>query len=670
MTAKTNEWEFQGAVLTWLNVFVADHGFGWSGASQEAPSAGARRSDIVLWEDQAAGRAILEIELKTPKTPLADPMLRRDSVGKAQHNRAPYILLWNMRNAEMYKTPQYPRRDLMPDDFIASLGQVSEIKSTQDWTSASNRLALRNIANNVVRACHDLVTSGAVGKSIVDATIFVDSIKEPVDRLRLRLHEDVGRARRDRSFNLRLVEWADVQGLSQIVKDLDAALAGQVAYRITGQLLFYFAFRRQHSELPALNISTTQPATPQLRQYWDRVRTFDYEALFSETILDEIKTSSAADAIISEMVDRFARYDWDAVREDVLGEIFQQFLPESQRILLGQYYTPANLADLVLSMTVRDDDTHVLDPAVGSGTFLFRAYDRLRKKGNVTHDELLSRLWGLDISAFPAELAVINLCRQDFSSQRNYPRILPRDFFRVNPGDLFEFPQPKAAPGAAATAPINLPAFDVVIGNPPFIRSQQLDDLQSTYKDRLATVAMLADVSQTTLCDAFAYFVFHAYRHLRVGGRLGFVTSASWLTTSFGRFVQHFLLTKFRLIAVVFSEAEVYFPEQKINTIAFVAEKRDHAAPWDPYAIRFITLTRALDSIFLPHSDREYWLDVDQFADQMLSAGAGSYPNYRIALRDAASELEALRQTTSPRNWAMPFRESAIFADIFGEKAT
>jgi type I restriction-modification system DNA methylase subunit len=368
-------------------------------------------------------------------------------------------------------------------------------------------------------------------------------------------------------------------------------------------------------------------------------------------------------------VSGLASYDWGGISGDVLGTIFEQLLPEAERIALGQYYTAHRLADFLLACTVDDNDKNIFDPAVGPGIFLIRAYDRLRRKLGMPHDAILGQLWANDISAFPAELAVINLCRQDLNSRTSYPRVIVRDFFKLQPGASVELPVPRWMPGGASNLQSQLPQFDAVIGNPPYVRSQQLDDLDPGYKASLARIAAQAGNINDSKFDAFAYFILHAESFLQPGGRLGFVTSAAWLTTAYGAELQRFLVTRLRVRALLFSDVEPFFPDQRINTVCVVAEKPESPdAPIGPdETIRFISLTRTLKEL-LPDSGKDtYWAEVDLLVDRMRRQDAGVYAGYNIATRKLAAEhAQLVNKRYSPRNWAAPFRESRIYNTIFG----
>lgn len=74
---------------------------------------------------------------------------------------------------------------------------------------------------------------------------------------------------------------------------------------------------------------------------------------------------------------RIARFAWAQVEHDVMKVLYESVIDTDQRHRLGEYYTPDWLAEAVVIETVPDPlTTTVLDPACGSGTFLFHAVRR------------------------------------------------------------------------------------------------------------------------------------------------------------------------------------------------------------------------------------------------------------------------------------------------------
>jgi type I restriction enzyme M protein len=331
-------------------------------------------------------------------------------------------------------------------------------------------------------------------------------------------------------------------------------------------------------------------------------------------------------------------------------------------VLLGQFYTPRPVADLLAAFTIDGERPLILDPGCGSGTFLMSAYGYLAHCAHLCHKDLLSIIWGFDISPFAAELAVINLYRQDMAEFENFPRIVPGNFFERLPGQTIDFPAPRIASGTKKI-PVPIPLFDCIIGNPPYLRSQNQDDLDATYRSKLFQAAAKAGIKAPPKTDLFAFFIYHAARFMKEGSRLGFVTPASWLTADYAASLQESLLGSIRLVAVIASNAESFFPQVDINTVLLIAEKIDDDAEDEP--IHFVTLKRPLAQ--LTAGKDEYWARIIKIAREIEAAPVSSENDrYRIKLVDPDKERTALSADhTQPRNWSKYIRAPLSYYQIF-----
>lgn len=87
-------------------------------------------------------------------------------------------------------------------------------------------------------------------------------------------------------------------------------------------------------------------------------------------------------AIIRQVAEQAARFQLRMVEADVLKVLYEGLIDPQQRQDLGEYYTPDWLAHRVVEASVDAPLTQrVLDPACGSGTFLFHAVRRLVAAG-------------------------------------------------------------------------------------------------------------------------------------------------------------------------------------------------------------------------------------------------------------------------------------------------
>lgn len=92
---------------------------------------------------------------------------------------------------------------------------------------------------------------------------------------------------------------------------------------------------------------------------------------------DWVVEVEGGEAFIRTLAKRLMRFSWSDVDQDVLKILYENFIGKETRKKLGEYYTPDWLAEIIVSETIKEPlTTRVLDPACGSGTFLFYAVRR------------------------------------------------------------------------------------------------------------------------------------------------------------------------------------------------------------------------------------------------------------------------------------------------------
>lgn len=104
-------------------------------------------------------------------------------------------------------------------------------------------------------------------------------------------------------------------------------------------------------------------------------------------------------------------YDLSAVRQDLLKQLYQNLVDPVTRHDLGEYYTPDWLAQLTLREIGYDAPQSLLDPACGSGTFLFNAILQLADNGLTGRDLVdfaLNNIVGIDVHPLAVTIARVN----------------------------------------------------------------------------------------------------------------------------------------------------------------------------------------------------------------------------------------------------------------------
>lgn len=91
-------------------------------------------------------------------------------------------------------------------------------------------------------------------------------------------------------------------------------------------------------------------------------------------------------------------YEFSEVREDILKGVYQELIDLETRHALGEYYTPDWLCERIVEELPLEQNSSILDPACGSGSFLRAAIARMRSQfPDVGAERLAEQVVGIDI---------------------------------------------------------------------------------------------------------------------------------------------------------------------------------------------------------------------------------------------------------------------------------
>ena len=196
-------------------------------------------------------------------------------------------------------------------------------------------------------------------------------------------------------------------------------------YALVNKLVFYEALlKRYGSDMDKLrvpkHIDTGDALRNHLGRYFADAKsvTGDYETVFGEnytSVGNRIPFySDRAVSYWSELMEQIHEFDFSKLDYEILGHIFERLIGPEERHKYGQYYTRVEVVDLINSFCIRTGNEKIMDPACGGGTFLVRAYVRKRELSpSKRHKEMISELYGVDVSHFATHLTTINLASRD-----------------------------------------------------------------------------------------------------------------------------------------------------------------------------------------------------------------------------------------------------------------
>lgn len=598
-----------------------------------------KRKDLRFFEP--GGWLALCGEVKLPGTPEGrsafDDKLYQDAAQKADNAGVRFFFTWNVNEFVLWDRSQWERPPLERRVRVWKLGLT--LTSPEDVARAENLDFIRTrFLPDLLRDLADIYTGRRRDWTMPPDDIFIRSLESHLDwPVQLATAYLVHRTERNKTFDAKVQQWLADQDwifVRNVPDEWHNALdnmAKTLAYVWANRLIFYKALRARFSDLPRLelkrSVKTADDAARAFDRYFQKAvqRSGDYEPLLFPNAEDwalgiVFEAPNALDAWRG-LLRGIESVDFKDVPSDIVGRIFQKLIGPEERHRYGQHFTGDDVVDLINAFCVRDGADTVLDPACGSGSFLVRAYYRKRYLDPTRHHlQQLSDLFGCDIALYPAHLATLNLAAREISDEANYPRIVRRDFFDTEGGKPFcTIPD-----DAGGTLPVELPILDAVVGNPPYVRQEKIDKCNKPrYAERVTDA--WPDLKLSGRADLYCYFWSVATRLLKSNGFFGFVTKSSWLDVEYGFALQGWILRHFKLLAVMESAAEPWFPDAREKTAVTILQRCDGEYERMANLVRFVRFDKPLRDIIgvaSGNDEAERQRAVEQLRDRILSANA------------------------------------------------
>jgi len=271
---------------------------------------------------------------------------------------------------------------------------------------------------------------------------------------------------------------------------------------------------------------------------------------------------------------RLNRFDFEHINRDILGDVYQGYLPPDERKKLGEFYTPKKVIEYILDACGYKPENEIqgkklLDPACGSGGFLVEATRRLIERyrrigldirnpddARQIIEECISRIYGLDIHPFACFIAEMNMLFQlidlyDTAREKYRHYKIPRlNIYRTDslipPGEtpielsgFMENSRRKMLIEETRGADrIKRMKFDFVVGNPPYVR---VDNLPQSYRDKYSEIFKDLLVGKW---DVYIPFIFKGIEWLDEHGerKFGFIVSNKFFLLEHGLPLRRYLL--------------------------------------------------------------------------------------------------------------------------------
>lgn len=208
-----------------------------------------------------------------------------------------------------------------------------------------------------------------------------------------------------------------------------------------------------------------------------------------------------------EIIDDLSSTDLPTNEFDILGLIYQSYLQEGKKNIIGSYYTPQKIAHNMIKNFRFSNGESFFDPCCGSGAFLITV--------NASDPH---QIFGVDNDKVAVLISKINLLLK-YSNMEFIPQIYCFDFLIGN--------------SAMPQHPIFEKKFDYIATNPPW---GAMNDYSNIY--------------DITSKETFSYFFVKAFEQLKGTGTIRFLFPEAILNVKIHKDIRIFMLERAGLVSI------------------------------------------------------------------------------------------------------------------------
>lgn len=227
--------------------------------------------------------------------------------------------------------------------------------------------------------------------------------------------------------------------------------------------------------------------------------------------------------------------------------------------LRGGYYTPDIIARFIAEWAIRDPSDSVLEPSCGDGSFLSTVTSKLRALG-AAPGQIRRNVTGIELDALEAQ-----------KSARYGATVICEDFFTYYRDSIDEKTQ-----------------FDVIVGNPPFIRYQNFTE---EYREIAFSLMHKYGFHPNRLTNIWLPFLLLSCKALKPGGRFGMVIPAELFQVDYAAEARQFLSTYFDNLTLITFKQLVFNDIQQ--EVVLLLGEQDHGR----HGIQVVELDSLFDLI-------------------------------------------------------------------------
>lgn len=241
-----------------------------------------------------------------------------------------------------------------------------------------------------------------------------------------------------------------------------------------------------------------------------------------------------------------------------LENYLELIIPVGDRKFNGAFFTPDYIIDFIIKeIHPKENDTN-LDPSCGCGAFLVGLTDYYKRSFNKPIKKIIKEnIFGSDILEYNIHRAKLILT---IYALQNGEQLKESDFNLYHQDSLRTSWKM---------------SFDNIVGNPPYVKFQDLTDDNRNYLAKHWTT-----VEGGTFNLYFAFFEL-GYKLLKPKGKLGYITPNNYFTSLAGEALRKYFLNQKCVTGIVDFSHKKVFDAQTYTAITFLTKQQNEAITYD-----------------------------------------------------------------------------------------
>lgn len=248
--------------------------------------------------------------------------------------------------------------------------------------------------------------------------------------------------------------------------------------------------------------------------------------------------------------------------EDVIS-LFELAIPDAEKTTNGAVYTPKYIRDYIVRQVMHSVEKPLAeclcaDISCGCGAFLYTLAEYIHEHTDEQYSNIFNHLYGVDISATSVNRAKIMLALVALQNGE----VIQEDTFNLFAGDSLTFDF-QSMPNVA-----NNNGLDIVVGNPPYVRSKHIDI--ETKKN-----LPLWNTSKVGNADLYIPFFEIGLTALNENGLLGYITVNTFFKSVNARTLRNYFADNQLSLSIVdFGQQLVFKKKLAYTCLAFLSKKQ------------------------------------------------------------------------------------------------